>query len=168
MLWSDKHCKNLASSGKPTSRTTVVIIHPLNENQFKICLFVSKIIPLIERKHFLLEFFTSPSSEPCSHASPARQRHWQGQPCFLAREIIFYHTFLSPKARLWPILITLLLSPRQPTPKWGSKPPCPCQSSCHILHDLQKLCTPSLNYLWYSFSPSSCSPPEARNPAPIN
>lgn len=34
------------------------------------------------------------------------------------------------------MLVTLLLSSRQPTPKSGSKPPCPCQSSCHISQPL--------------------------------
>lgn len=41
---------------------------------------------------------------------PNSLKLWQGQMCFLDQEIKFYHTFLSPKARLWPTLITLLLN----------------------------------------------------------
>lgn len=51
--------------------------------------------------------------------------------CFLDQEIIFYHTLLSPKSRLWTTLITLLNTTKK-TPKSLS----PFQSSCLVFHNL--------------------------------
>lgn len=98
---------------------------------------------------------------------PNSLRLWQGQMCFVDQEIIFYHTFLSPKARLWPTLVTLLLSSTQPAPKSSHfalfNPP----ALYFMTYFLQTLCIPSLNYVWHSCSLTSSLPPTAWNPAPL-
>lgn len=86
--------------------------------------------------------------------------------CFLDQEISFYHTLLCPKARLWTTLITLLLSstqPKNPQSHFALFNPLALHFTTYLL---QNLCTPSLNFVGHSCSPTPSSPSIAWNPAP--
>lgn len=93
-------------------------------------------------------------------------RLWQGQMCFLDQETILYHTLLSPKARLWPTLITLLFwstHPKKPQSLFALfNPP----ALYFTTYSLQNLCISPLSFVGCSFSPTPSSPPISWNPAP--